>query len=875
MCVKKISKIKSNVKYDGTIRNASGVHDGISSPRYPNNLLDASVDEHWMAHPENVRDHVEALRHLRSDLNSVQKGRSACGSAKQWRSLSQDQVPIGDPGNAVPWPMHSDEPPPFPPPWPSERLRRAMQKESAQLHPESPLGPLAQKWVHDLQDWYARLQKHFQFDPSDLPANLRRNVRKWKKRLRFLRVDQPLLYKKIIANIEVGHKIPFDKKPKRFFRSRNPPSLAADKVRAWAAIRKDLAHGALRPVDLKADGTPHCVCPVRTAEKNDGSARFVHNSRRVNKCVLPEATRCKLETLLKARNIFIPNGFLVGLDFSSGYHCISMHEDDRTFLAFALDESELPADAAAWLHANYPNAYHKTKKCFVFEYLALPFGLSSSCQTFNDLVTALMAFWRRCAIDGRATRVSSYIDDVLGVMALFDSAMQLSILMVYEAASLGLSLKIVKCSFFPRHAMKALGTIVNLSSFRFSVTTARDAKICAARRKLRAEADSKPEAVPAKSIASFIGLIWSIASCCHRAASVMVRSITATLADALRHSMDIFNLPLSYIINRFWSGTVRWSDAADRQLRFWERVFFKGLSAPISADVMGLSVERSFWYPADFNVREVSFLFQDASATASGGGMLRLVDGTLQAVRDLFLAEFSREQKRFSSTLRELLGMLWWVRATRDRTKHRLVFICDNLQSCRAVLRGSRVAAIQLVAEEIFLWCLENNKVCWPIWVPRTHVLIQEADRRSRLRIPHDERSPVAVVSAANNLAIRMWGAGLSFDQAASHLTAVTVSGVTLPFNAFCVQPGASGIDMFRCLQSWRCNINYVFPPAPMTGRLLTFLPTTKARVIVALKLPIANAWWSYTLQPHSAGLIASHRTHGFKIFAFDFASPQ
>ena len=130
--------------------------------------------------------------------------------------------------------------------------------------------------------------------------------------------------------------------------------------------------------------------------------------------------------------------------------------------------------------------------------------------------------------------------------------------------------------------------------------------------------------------------------------------------------------------------------------------------------------------------------------------MLRLVDGTLQAVRDLFLTEFSCEQKRFSSTLRELLGMLWWVRATRDRTKHRLVFICDNLQSCRAVLRGSRVAAIQLVAEEIFLWCLENNKVCWPIWVPRTHVLIQEADRRSRLRIPHDERSPVAVVSAAN-----------------------------------------------------------------------------------------------------------------------------
>ena len=252
---------------------------------------------------------------------------------------------------------------------------------------------------------------------------------------------------------------------------------------------------------------------------------------------------------------------------------------------------------------------------------------------------------------------------------------------------------------------------------------------------------------------------------------------------------------------------------------------------------------------------------------------MELVDGSLLPSTEVFLAEFSGDQKLLSSTLRELLGMLWWVRATRDRTKYRLVFICDNLQSCRAVLRGSRVPAIQRIAEEIFLWCLDNRKVCWPIWVPRTHVLIREADRRSRLSIPYDDRSPHAVVTAANRMAVNLWGAGLSFDQAASHKTAIRVRGVALPFNAFCFQPGASGIDMFRCMQSWRCNINYVFPPEPMTGRLLTFLPTTRAKTVVALKLPIGNAWWSYTLQPHSTGLLAPHRVAGFKIFAFDFST--
>ena len=51
--------------------------------------------------------------------------------------------------------------------------------------------------------------------------------------------------------------------------------------------------------------------------------------------------------------------------------------------------------------------------------------------------------------------------------------MKIAISMVFEATALGLSLKFSKCSFFPRHAMKVLGTIVDLKSFHFSVTSSR------------------------------------------------------------------------------------------------------------------------------------------------------------------------------------------------------------------------------------------------------------------------------------------------------------------------------------------------------------------------------------------------------------------
>ena len=150
------------------------------------------------------------------------------------------------------------------------------------------------------------------------------------------------------------------------------------------------------------------------------SCLLQHNSRRVNKCIPKSESACELESLLRVRNIFIPGGYLVGLDFASGYHCLGMDEDSTDFLAFALHISEIPVAAAAWLMREHAHCFSKKSQCFVFKYVALPFGLSSSCRTFNDLVTALVGFWRRCPSGDGPTRASSYIDDVMSVHALFD-----------------------------------------------------------------------------------------------------------------------------------------------------------------------------------------------------------------------------------------------------------------------------------------------------------------------------------------------------------------------------------------------------------------------------------------------------------------------
>ena len=302
-----------------------------------------------------------------------------------------------------------------------------MQAESAHSDPEAPLGPLASEWIKSLCLWYERLQRHFGFDPNDLASNVRNSLPRWKKRLQYLRRDHEETYNLVIDAIANGHKIPFQKEPQKFFRSRNSPLLANDKIRAWAAIKADISHGAITPVDIAKEGIPHCVCPVRTADKSNGKARFIHNSRKVNSCISEEHTKCTLESLLKTRNMFIPGGLLIGSDFASGYHCIFMHRDSQKYVAFALHMDDLTDDAKCWLGRHHKHAYYHKKRCYIFKYRVLPFGLSTSCAVFDTVISSLMGAWRRYSIAGENTRVSSYIDDISAVMKKFDTAMKMSI----------------------------------------------------------------------------------------------------------------------------------------------------------------------------------------------------------------------------------------------------------------------------------------------------------------------------------------------------------------------------------------------------------------------------------------------------------------
>jgi hypothetical protein len=124
--------------------------------------------------------------------------------------------------------------------------------------------------------------------------------------------------------------------------------------------------------------------------------------------------------------------------------------------------------------------------------------------------------------------------------------------------------------------MKSLGTIVDLTSFTFRVAKARARKIRTAIAALLSAVTDNPDKVPAKLVASFVGLIYSIAPCAHRPVSVMTRAIIDVLTSSLRSSMRWAAVNLKTLLSIFWAGTVKWTEAAHRQLLFWLAVNFEG-----------------------------------------------------------------------------------------------------------------------------------------------------------------------------------------------------------------------------------------------------------------------------------------------------------
>ena len=843
--------------------------------------LSGTADASWF---HGMHDHQDAV-----NVASKTPGKGQC-SRRDQRALETSPVQAS---TFVPWPRTSTDPPSPPPPAITEELVRAIERQDKYAPPALPLPPAAQSFVDALEAWRQKLAKHFGHSTSSFHSNMRRAAARIRQRLQFLPKERR---ERIMEIIEHGYTIPFSSTPPPFHRAANSPDLSLYKEEAWAALLKDISHGAARPCDLIVEGKPKVVSPVRTAPKGWRSKerRFVVNMRYLNSFIPDEHAKCKLDTQPRIRNIyFFPpwyreDPFGMTMDLSSGYHNVWLNPKQHTYMGIAIHASDLPAEAIEYLRARYPSC-EDANGCFYFLMTALPFGLAPSCAVFSDIITALCAGWRRHKVVGMPVRLTSYVDDMMSAMLGVRRTLITAVELVYEASAAGLTLQVPKCRLNPATKLLFLGLIVDMVKKRFSLPQKRVQRLTIQTQELLHSA-THFDIVEARQVAQFVGLLWAAAPACPRAVAILARGLIQMLTNALRHTVydpvTAQTIPehahgapsasLRRILATFWDGSIPWTPNAREDIRFWATVDYARLSAPISADTFELAVRGAQIDTSHINTDGVAFIASDASEVACGGGQVIQVANnafSFQGSRR-FVSELPRRLLGKSSTIREANTILWLLRSLLPGLPSRVIAFTDSMAASKAIVRGSRAPELQAVVRELFVLCLRHGITLIPCWMPRSHPVIQEADRLSRIRDVYGARTPAPVFARAQHLALVHWGTPISFDRQASHINVMPPPGwgPPLPFHSRWLQPGSHGVDMFlQPRRSWMQHVNFIHPAEPTLPRVVTFLPQTCARSIVVFPEGRQHSqWWSSWVSDDGPGVVTTEVVAGFRIVVVD-----
>jgi hypothetical protein len=227
------------------------------------------------------------------------------------------------------------------------------------------------KCVSDLTDIFS--QNYFKYEQGNCAISV---VGRLKSHVSF--------WNSISANQEVldiiqrGYVIPLITVPKPVFLKNNLSARKQPKFVAEAILDLVKCNSVFEVFD-----PPTVINPLTVAFNKKGKLRLVLDMRHVNKDVWKE--HCKFEDMSVLLQYLKSNAFAISFDLKSGYHHISIVEEQHQFLGFAWD-------------------FGDGTRFFCFR--VLPFGLSTAGHVFTKVVRVLVKHWR-----SHALKLVVFLDD--------------------------------------------------------------------------------------------------------------------------------------------------------------------------------------------------------------------------------------------------------------------------------------------------------------------------------------------------------------------------------------------------------------------------------------------------------------------------------
>jgi len=208
----------------------------------------------------------------------------------------------------------------------------------------------------------------------------------------------------------------------------NPVPKAALKT----AVQVLLAKEAIIPIHSYAE-SPGYYSPYFLSLNKDGSLRPILNLKGFNKYMVKEKFR--METLGSILQSLHLGDWMYSLDLKDAFLHVPIHVDSQKYLRFAyLDDQG---------------------KIQVFQWVVLPFGLTSSPRVFTKLLVPVVRF-----MHSQGHRLNPYIDDLIGAATSSDLARDGGCLLKDTLMSLGYVINLKKSHLDPCQELVHLGALI-------------------------------------------------------------------------------------------------------------------------------------------------------------------------------------------------------------------------------------------------------------------------------------------------------------------------------------------------------------------------------------------------------------------------------
>lgn len=241
--------------------------------------------------------------------------------------------------------------------------------------------------------------------------------------------------------------------------------------------------------------------------KKNGQFRPVINLKGLNRFVRYD--HFKLENLNSLRPLIQPGDWMVKVNLQDAYFTLPIHLEHRKFLRFV------------W-------------RGRLYEFVCLPFGLSSAPWIFTKALKPLVAFLRR-----RGVRIVIYLDDMLILHQNRNCLLALTQETVELITPLGFLINWKKSELSPTQSLEFLGMGIDSVRFIFRLPTEKVEKLRKRCRRLL----TSPRAT-ARQVASLLGdFVWAVPSVPY--AQAHYRALQRRMLEALAHAKGDFESYLS------------------------------------------------------------------------------------------------------------------------------------------------------------------------------------------------------------------------------------------------------------------------------------------------------------------------------------------